>query len=91
MNPDMIIGLRIFLIGFSVTFLALALLSFVMKFLPRIFPVKASQTEQVPTNQTNQDGQLEEMAVALAVGLCLLEKHHALEYQDPTLGNLLKN
>jgi len=91
MSPEMIIGLRIGLIGLGVTFLALALLSMVMKYLPRIFPVeKAEKRILSPVEEIPQDQQLEEMAVALAVGICLLEEGHTLDYQDPNLGKLLE-
>ncbi len=40
MNADIIIGLRIGLIGLGVTFLALGLLSIMMKYLPSLFPVQ---------------------------------------------------
>jgi Na+-transporting methylmalonyl-CoA/oxaloacetate decarboxylase gamma subunit len=91
MNPEMIIGLRIGVIGLGVTFLALGLLSIVMKYLPRLFPTReASPTIQPVIEEVPQDQRLEEMAVALAVGICLLEESHAMEYKDPNLGHLLE-
>ena len=91
MSADMIVGLRIGLIGLGVTFLALGLLSIVMKFLPSLFPVEKSRPAERPSSEeSSQEQRLEEMAVALAVGICLLEEHHALDYQDPNLGKLLE-
>lgn len=95
MDGDLIIGLRLSVIGLSVTFLALGLLILVMVFLLRFFPDK-SETEQtaldtITTEAEDVDEQrLEEMAVALAVGICLLESSGALEYRDPSLGKLLE-
>lgn len=95
MGSDLIVGLRLSVIGMSVTFLALGLLILVMVLLLRFFPDK-SVTEQTdldtsPTEAEDVDEQrLEEVAVALAVGVCLLERSGALEFQDPSLGKLLE-
>lgn len=91
MSSELIIGLRIFAIGFSVTFLALGLLSLVMRWLPRLFPNEETLQKPVePSKNGNEDEQcLEEMAVALAVGICLLEHDSAFDHRDPTLGDLL--
>ena len=95
MDGDLIVGLLVSVIGFSVTFLALGLLILVMVLLLRFFPVK-SETEKTdldtsPTQVEDVDEQhLEEMAVALAVGVCLLESSGAFEYRDPSLGKLLE-
>ena len=95
MGSDLINGLRLSVIGMSVTFLALGLLILVMVLLLRFFPDKSvieqMDLETSPTEAEDVDEQrLEEMAVALAVGICLLERSGALEYQDPSLGKLLE-
>ena len=95
MESDLIIGIRLGVIGFSLTFLALCLLILVILLLLRLFPDE-SETGQTdpnggPTKAEDVDERrLEEMAVALAVGICLLERDGALEYQDPSLGKLLE-
>ena len=95
MDSDLILGLRISVIGFSVTFLAMGLVILVMVLLLRFFPDRSEtgheEPAKVPTEAEDVDEQsLEEMAVALAVGICLLERGGALEYRDPTLGRLLE-
>lgn len=91
MSDELIIGLRIFAIGFSVTFLALGLLSLVMRWLPRLFPNEKTVQEPMEVSSTEVDDnqRLEEMAVALAVGISLLENSGTFDHRDPTLGNLL--
>lgn len=95
MGSDLIVGLRLSVIGLSVTFLAIGLLILVMVLLLRFFPDKSeaehSALERITTETEDVDEQrLEEMAVALAVGICLLESSGALEYRDPSLGKLLE-
>ena len=90
MSTEMVIGLRIGVIGLGVTFLALGLLSLLMRYLPSIFPVSKLDRPLPQVADEPQDNQIEEMAVALAVGICLLEERHALDYKDPTLGQLLE-
>lgn len=90
MSADMIVGLRISLIGLGVTFIALGLLSLLMRYLPVLFPVAKEEAPPPRVTADPQQERLEEMAVALAVGICLLEERHALDYQDPTLGQLLE-
>ena len=95
MGSDLIIGLRISVIGMSITFLALGLLILVMILLVRFFPDRSAvvkkDTQSTPTTPEDVDEQrLEEMAVALAVGICLLERDNTLEYRDPSLGHLLE-
>lgn len=90
MSADMVVGLRIGLIGLGVTFLALGLLSLVMRYLPVLFPVSKPDTPNSNELSETQHDQLEEMAVALAVGISLLEEEHALDFQDPALGKLLE-
>lgn len=90
MDADMILGLRIGLIGLGVTFLALGLLGLVMRYLPTLFPVTKTGAPSPKATQESQQDHLEEMAVALAVGICLLEEEHALEQKDPSLGKLLE-
>ena len=95
MDSDVIIGLRLSIVGFSLTFLALGLLILVMVLLLRFFPDKSesrpNDTERLVSDTTDDDEQrLEEMAVALAVGICLLERSGELKYRDPSLGKLLE-
>ncbi len=95
MGSDVLIGLRLSVIGLSLTFLALGLLILVMVLLLRFFPDKGvagqKNLETEPTNAEDIDEQrLEEMAVALAVGICLLERGGVMEYRDPSLGKLLE-
>ncbi|HSG15608.1 MAG TPA: hypothetical protein VLE70_04710 [Anaerolineae bacterium] len=95
MGSDLILGFRISLIGLSVTFLAMGLVILVMILLLRFFPDRSEtgreELTMVTTEAEDVDEQaLEEMAVALAVGICLLERSDALEYRDPSLGKLLE-
>jgi hypothetical protein len=95
MGNDLILGLRISVIGLSVTFLAMGLVILVMVLLLRFFPDKSETGQEdrtmIPTEAEEVSEQaLEEMAVALAVGICLLESSGALEYRDPSLGKLLE-
>ena len=95
MGVDLLNGLRLSVIGLSLTFLALGSLILVMVLLLRLFPDKSSDEQIVPelhpTKAEDGDEQrLEEMAVALAVGICLLESSNRLEYRDPFLGKLLE-
>ena len=92
MGNDLVIGLQLSVIGFSVTFLALGLLIGLMWLLLRIFPVKSDASEK-PTKiaEEGEDEQrLEEMAVALAVGISLLEREGALDQRDRTLVQLFE-
>lgn len=94
MTNDLIIGLQLSVIGLAVTFLALGLLIAIMYLLQQVFPVKskASKTPVVeqPEIASEDQQRLEEMAVALAVGICLLEREGAVGYHDPSLGRLLE-
>jgi Na+-transporting methylmalonyl-CoA/oxaloacetate decarboxylase gamma subunit len=94
MGSNLINGLQLSVIGLGVTFLALGLLILVMNLLQRVFPIKPAITTEesaVQTDSEDEDEQrLEEMAVALAVGICLLEREGAMGYQDPSLGKLLE-
>lgn len=95
MGSDLLIGLRLSVIGLSLTFLALGLLILVMVLLLRLFPDKSDSPQKAPElNQIKAEDadeqRLEEMAVALAVGICLLERGGELEYRDPSLGKLLE-
>ena len=95
MGSDLLNGLQLSVIGLSVTFIALGLLILVMNFLQRAFPAKKAITIEepvAPPSSADEDEQrLEEMAVALAVGICLLEREGAMGYRDPSLGKLLEN
>lgn len=92
MNADLIIGLRIGAIGLGVTFLALGLLGIVMRWLPKLFPPrKVGKEAQIESPaEVGEDQRLEEMAVALAVGISLLERENAFQKRDPSLGKLLE-
>lgn len=95
MGSDLIVGLRLSVIGLSVTFLALGLLILVMVLLLRFFPDRSQNGDEIPPEEQNgiedeDEQRLEEIAVALAVGICLLEEEGALEYRDPSLGKLLE-
>jgi Na+-transporting methylmalonyl-CoA/oxaloacetate decarboxylase gamma subunit len=95
MDSDLILGFRISVIGLSVTFLALGLVILVMVLLLRLFPDKSEtghrEPELSPAEPEESDEQaMEELAVAMAVGICLLERDGALEYHDPSLGKLLE-
>ena len=95
MASDVIDGLRISVVGMSLTFLALGLLILIMVLLMRIFPERKSETSPVPDNGDSATGEIgtnrqEELAVAIAVGICLLEREQALELRDPSLGKLLE-
>jgi Na+-transporting methylmalonyl-CoA/oxaloacetate decarboxylase gamma subunit len=93
MNADLIIGLRIGAIGLGVTFLALGLLSIVMRWLPKLFPPTkdVQQITDEPAVEVGDDQRLEEMAVALAIGISLLEQENAFQKRDPSLGKLLEH
>jgi Na+-transporting methylmalonyl-CoA/oxaloacetate decarboxylase gamma subunit len=88
------LGLRISLIGFGVTFLALGLVILVMELLVRIFPgtlpVDSGSDSSHPGALDADEKRRQETAVALAVGVALLEDQSSLEAHDPTLGKLLE-
>jgi len=88
----MIIGLRLFIIGMTVTFLALGLLLLVMRLLLRVFPAKTAPAKPVVHARaaSSDEPDAEEMAAALAVGICLLERSGSLHPRDPTLGATLE-
>jgi Na+-transporting methylmalonyl-CoA/oxaloacetate decarboxylase gamma subunit len=87
------LGLRLSLIGLSVTFLALGLVILVMELLVRIFPKQpdGAETDSTGGLPDDEERRREEMAVALAVGVALLEDQEHLEARDPTLGKLLES
>jgi hypothetical protein len=95
MSSELLLGLRISVIGLSVTFLAMGLVILIMVLLMRFFPAKKASGQVVDQSEPAaaeviDEQALEEMAVALAVGICLLERDGALEYKDPSLGQLLE-
>ena len=95
MESELIQGLRISLLGLSITFLAMGLVILVMILLLRFFPVRAAAVKPLgqasqPVAEPADEQALEEMAVALAVGICLLERDGALARKDPSLGKLLE-
>jgi hypothetical protein len=95
MADELILGLRISVIGLSITFLAMGLVILIMVLLLRFFPGKGDQNQEevtltgAPAEPVNEQA-LEEMAVALAVGICLLERQGELARRDPSLGKLLE-
>jgi Na+-transporting methylmalonyl-CoA/oxaloacetate decarboxylase gamma subunit len=93
MTSALSLGLRLSLIGLSVTFLALGLVIMVMELLVRIFPQRqtSNEPESAGGMQNAEEQTREEMAVALAVGVALLEDQEQLEARDPTLGKLLES
>lgn len=93
MSPEILFGLRLSAIGLGVTFVALGLLSLMMRGLLRAFPPEkaAPKTSGVaPAAADDEERRLEEMAVALAVGISLLEREGSFVQRDPTLGKLLE-
>ena len=93
MSTDLIIGLRLSGIGLGVTFLALGLVILVMDLLMRIFPASTEGDGAQNTDINARDldeKRREETAVALAVGVALMEDRGELEELDPTLGTLLE-
>jgi Na+-transporting methylmalonyl-CoA/oxaloacetate decarboxylase gamma subunit len=94
MNEDLIIGLRIGLIGLGVTFLALGLLSLVMQGLLALFPAGTAKKDVpvAPVHVTagGDEEEYERLAAALAVGICQLEREGALMTKSPSLGKLLE-
>jgi len=107
MASDLILGLRISALGLAVTFLAMGLVILVMYLLMRVFPVKRvalgttaeakrDLSKRMDEPETTDEQALEEVAVALAVGICLLEQEGALGsgippvQREPTLGKLLE-
>ena len=94
MGNDLILGLQLGAIGLGVTFLALGLLMLVMIGLQRAFPVQTEPAKALVKESQKGDNdidqRLEEMAVALAVGISLLESEGAFLVQDPSLGRLLE-
>ena len=63
-----------------------------MLLLLRVFPAKKAIRieESVAESADASEQQFEEMAVALAVGISLLENEGALVQRDPNLGRLLE-
>jgi len=91
MSSTILIGLRISIIGLGITFLALAFLLLLMRLLLRVFPPEREEPEPSRTLAAETDGDCqEEMAVALAVGICLLERSGSFRRRDLSLGRLLE-
>ena len=99
MESELLLGLRISFLGLSITFLAMGLVILVMVLLLRFFPVRRkikpvmgqeSPAASEPAAKPVDEQALEEMAVALAVGICLLERDGALAHGAPSLGKLLE-
>ena len=81
------LGLRISIIGLGVTFLALGLVILVMELLVRLFPADRTDSGKPLDLEAKRR---EETAVALAVGVALLDDQAAMEAHDPALGKLLE-
>ncbi len=93
MSPELLFGLRLSAIGLGVTFVALGLLSLMMRGLLRVFPPEKAAPKpsvEAPAAADDEERRLEEMAVALAVGISLLEREGSFVQRDPTLGKLLE-
>jgi len=94
MSGNLIIGLRLGVIGMSVTFVALGLLSLLMVLLLRVFPSESTTREKDQmkggARADHDEKRREEIAIAIAVSVSLLERSSTLVYRDPTLGKLLE-
>ncbi|MBN2555112.1 MAG: hypothetical protein JXA97_04160 [Anaerolineales bacterium] len=91
MSSIFLIGLRISVIGLGITFLALAFLLLLMRLLLRVFPPAREEPGPSAALPAETDGDChEEMAVALAVGICLLERSGSFRRRDLSLGRLLE-
>jgi len=92
MDSELILGLRISVLGLSLTFLAMGLVILVMVLLLRFFPARGdtAQAEEqaglVATEDASEQA-MEEMAVALAVGICLLEQNGTLPNDGSVAGD----
>lgn len=90
---NIMLGVEIFILGMVILFAALGLVVVFISVLDRLFPARraAPQTlEPVPSEPEPQvDSQrLEEMAVAMAVAICLVEREE--ELVQPGLGERLE-
>lgn len=95
MENTLMTGLYVSVISMAVTFIALGILIGVMYALLAIFPDKSKQVagdefvamieEPEVDEKANQ-----ELAVAMAVGMALLEHQGAFDAKDPNLGKLLE-
>jgi hypothetical protein len=95
MENELLLGLRISALGLVITFVAMSLVVLVMVALLRFLPARgATSAEASPLDQARpepgDEKALEEMAVALAVGVCLLELEDSSSHRDPSLGKLLE-
>jgi Na+-transporting methylmalonyl-CoA/oxaloacetate decarboxylase gamma subunit len=94
MSGDLITGLRLGAIGMSVTFVALGLLSLLMVLLLRVFPSESTAREndrmKGGARAEDDEKRQEEIAIAVAVGVSLLESSRTQVKLDPTLGKLLE-
>ena len=97
MEDTLITGLYVSVISMAVTFVALGILIGVMFALLAIFPDRSLKTSEVSdevaelTEDLNEDPKAnEELAVAMAVGMALLEHQGAFDAKDPNLGKLLE-
>ncbi len=97
MEDTLITGLYVSVISMAVTFVALGILIGVMFALLAIFPDRNLKTSEVSdevaelTEDLNEDPKAnEELAVAMAVGMALLEHQGAFDAKDPNLGKLLE-
>lgn len=94
MSGDLITGLRLGAIGMSVTFVALGLLSLLMVLLLRVFPSESTAREndrmKGGARAEDDEKRQEEIAIAVAVGVSLLESSGTQVKLDPTLGKLLE-
>lgn len=97
MENTLVTGLYVSLISMAVTFVALGILIGVMYLLLKIFPDKSKGVAEVETGasielETSKEDPKadEELAVAMAVGMALLEHQGTFDAKDPNLGKLLE-
>lgn len=96
MENTLLTGLYVSAISMTVTFLALGILIGVMYLLLAIFPDKSKEKSKEGTKEMDDETIIEdpkvneELAVAMAVGMALLDHQGVFDAKDPNLGRLLE-
>ena len=95
MENTLMTGLYVSVISMAVTFIALGILIGVMYALLAIFPDKSKQVSDDESVAMIEEPEVDEkanqeLAVAMAVGMALLEHQGAFDAKDPNLGKLLE-